>query len=73
MIAFAAVHLVRFWAHSAAFNPSCRVCLLGWSGQKCCGAVMRAFDPKRSPRHLQTASRWSCRTMSMLSYLWQRQ
>ena len=22
------------------------VCLLGWSGQQCCGAVMRAFDPK---------------------------
>ena len=39
--------ICRLVAHSTAFKPSCRVCLLGWSGQKCCGAVMCAIDPKQ--------------------------
>jgi hypothetical protein len=34
-------------AHSVALNPFCQG-LLGRSGHQCCGAVMRAFDPKRT-------------------------
>jgi hypothetical protein len=38
--------LLQQYLHTASHSTRpVGVCLLGWSGQKCCDAVMRAFDP----------------------------